>query len=127
MNTIDKELLEEETEPSGWRRIVGSVLGFTGLIVFANVTIVALLFRQAVSLTVELLFIAAGGLIGVIGIMIRGDKKELLEPTIVTVAAGLIATLFVNFVSGQFGFLGVLIFGAGLLWLVNKLFSRVDD
>jgi hypothetical protein len=127
MNTIDKEMLEEQTEPSGWRRIVGSLLAFTGLMVFANVTIVALLFRQAVSLKVELLFIAAGGLIGVIGMMVRGDKKELLEPTIVTVAGGLIATLFVNFVSGQFGFLGILIFGAGMLWLVNKLFSRVED
>jgi hypothetical protein len=127
MNTIEKYRIENENEHGGWRRVVGAGLAGVGLLVFANATLVALLFRQALSLQTEIMLVAVGGVIGVVGLRIRGYKSELIIPAILTVVGGLGATLLVNIVTGQFGFLGLLLFGATMAWSVNKLFSRVDD
>jgi hypothetical protein len=127
MNTIEKYRIENENEHGGWRSVVGAVLAAVGLIVFANATLVALLFRQALSLKTEIMLVAVGGVIGIVGLRIRGYKSELIIPAILTVVGGFGATLLVSFVTAQFGFLGLLLFGAILVWSVNKLFSRVDD
>jgi hypothetical protein len=127
MKTIEKYRIENENERGGWRSLVGAAMAFIGFIVFANATFVALFFRQALSLPTELMFIAIGGVVGVVGLTIRGYKRELIILPAITVLGGIITTLVVNLLDSQFGFWGILIFGAVMLWCANKLFSRVDE
>jgi hypothetical protein len=127
MKTLEKYRIEHENERGGWRSLIGAAMAFIGLVVFANVTLVALFFRQALSLPTELMFIAIGGVVGIAGLTIRGYKRELVILTAITVLGGMITTLVVNLLESQFGLLGLLIFGAIMAWCANRLFSRVDE
>jgi hypothetical protein len=127
MKTIEKYRIENENERGGWRSLAGAAMAFIGFIVFANATFVALLWRQALSFKTELLLIAVGGVIGIVGLLIRGYKSALIIPTALTVLGGVIGTVTVNLVEGQFGLLGLLVFGAFMAWGVNRLASRVEE
>jgi hypothetical protein len=127
MSIFGKELAEEPAKVSLWRRSIGNLLAFLGLIICANITLVAILFRQLLSLPTELLFIAVGGVAGVIGLLMRGDKAGTIMVSVSGLIGGVIAMLAVDLIGGRFGFPGILVFLVVIAWSTNRLVSRVDE
>jgi hypothetical protein len=127
MKTIEQYEIESENERGGWRGLVGKALTFAGFILFANAFIVALLFRHLLSFRNQVIFAIAGGAIGVLGMIVRGNKRELIEPAVCAVVAGIIATIAINLLEERFGFIVMCAVGLAFAWLVSLFVNRMNE
>src|SRR5215217_729678 len=125
MNSIEQYEIESENERGGWRGLVGKLLTFAGFILFANAFIVAIIFRHILSFRNQVIFAIAGGVIGLLGMLIRGNKRELIEPAAIAVVAGVIATTAINLLEERFGFIVMCAVGLAFAWLVSLFVNRV--
>ncbi len=126
METLDP-YIKESSENTGWKRVVGGILSFIGFVLLAHAFIVLAPFGQLLSTWGEAAFAVVGGIIGVVGLKMIGKQMDDLAQSFALVVAGAIATVVVSFVSSRFGFLGIIILGAFMLWWENRSNSKVED
>lgn len=126
MNTIDRYRVESENERGGWRGALGKAMTFAGFIVFANAFLVALLFRHLLSFRNQIILTVAGGIIGLAGMVVRGNKRELIGPAAVAVAGGVIAAVAINCLQESYGFVVMIVAALAFCWLVNRFINHMD-
>jgi hypothetical protein len=126
MNTIEQYRVESENERGGWRGVVGKVMTFAGFIIFANAFLVTLLFRHLLSFRNQIILTVAGGIIGVLGMVIRGNKRELIVPAVVAAITGIVVTVAMNFLEGKYGFIVMIVLALVFVWLVNRFIAYTD-
>ncbi|HVG18779.1 MAG TPA: hypothetical protein VNI02_06970 [Blastocatellia bacterium] len=126
MDTIEQYRAESENERGGWRGALGKVMTFAGFIVFANAFLVALLFRHLLSFRNQVILAVVGGIIGLAGMAVRGNKRELIEPAAFAVVAGIIATVAINLLQERYGFVVMVVAALTFCWLVNRFIEHVD-
>ncbi|MFP5262809.1 MAG: hypothetical protein ACLGJB_12970 [Blastocatellia bacterium] len=127
MNTIDRYRAESENERGGWRGAVGKAMTFAGFVVFANAFLVALLFRHLLSFRNQIILTVAGGIIGLAGMAVRGNKRELIGPAAIAVTGGVVTTLAVNFLQEEYGLVVMVVAALGFAWLVNRFVDYVNE
>lgn len=127
LDTLEEYRIESENERDGWRGWLGRWLTFTGFIVFANAFLVALLFRQLLSFRNQLICAALGGLVGIAGMLLRGNNREAIGIAAVTVSVGIAVTIAMNLLEARFGFLGMVAALLMLAWLIGKFTERIRE
>jgi hypothetical protein len=127
MNTIEKYRVESENERGGWRGVVGKAMTFAGFIVFANAFLVMLLFRHLLSFRNQIILAAVGGVIGVAGMSVRGNKRELIAPAAVAVAASIGVAIAMHFLEEKYGFIVMVAVALVFVWLVNRFIAYTNE
>lgn len=126
MNTLDS-YTEQGPPRSGWKWWVGTVISFIGFVLITNAFFAFMQFRQIIPFWAEIAFAIAGGIVGTLGLMMRGNRGNDLSQPIFLMIGGVIALIFVNFISGRFGIVGLLVVIA-LFYLWEKKFGgMVED
>lgn len=124
LDTIDAYRIESESEKTGWRGATGRFLTFAGFVVLANAFIIAMLFRHVLSFRAQLLWAVAGGVVGVVGMIIRGNRRDQISTAAIVCGSLILATIVVSWIEERFGWVVligiVLVFG----WLVQRLQER---
>ena len=123
--TLDQYRNEAENERSGWRGLIGRLMTFAGFIVLANAVVVALLFRHILSFRYQVLCAVLGAVVGILGMLVRGNKREHITAAAIGSAAAILATVVVSLLEERFGIFiiagFVLIFG----WAIQRIEQRV--
>ena len=127
LDTLEEYRIESENERDDWRDWLGRWLTFTGFIVFANAFLVALLFHQLLSFRNQISFAGLGGLVGVAGMLLRGNNREAIRIAAVAVSVGIAVTIAMNLLEARFGFLGMVATLLMLAWLISKFTERVRE
>lgn len=124
LDTIEQYEVEGESERDGWRGLTGRLLTFTGFIVLANAFLIALLFRHMLSARNQVLFAAAGGIMGVTGMLLRGNKREHVRTAIFGSITGILLTAVMSFLLDKFSVFAVGALMLVLAWLIQRLEER---
>lgn len=127
LDTLEAYRIESENERDGWRGWLGKLLIFTGFIIFANAFLVALLFRQLLSFRNQIIFAALGGLVGVAGMLLRGNHREAIGIALITVSVGIAVAIAMNLLEARFGFLGMAAALLMLAWLIGKFVEHIRE
>jgi len=123
--TLDQYRNEAENERSGWRGWIGRLMTFAGFIVLANAVVVALLFRHILSFRYQVLCAIIGAAVGVLGMLVRGNRLEHITTAAIASTAAILATVVVSLLEERFGIFIiaglVLVFG----WAIQRIERRV--
>ena len=126
MNTLEQYELEQQTQHGGWRRSVGNLLAFTGFIAFANAAIFALFWKTELSVWSEIGFVAAGGVIGILGIFLSSKTREGLAIAISAVLGGMLC-LLLNYWFGFWGLIGFTAIIFAILEILRRKYSEFEN
>ena|SRR5437764_889243 len=121
LDTLEQYRIESETERSGWRGLIGRMLTLVGFIVLANAFIAALFFRHILAFRYQIIFAVLGGLVGLAGMVLRGNSRAQIRAAMATVMAAIGATIIVSLLEERFGWLIMLVVMIVVVWLVQKL------
>ena len=120
LDTLDEYRFQAETERSGLRGGGGRAMTFVGFIVLANVFLIALLFHRLLSFQSQIIFAAAGAIIGLVGMLLRGNTLAQLRNAAIASTAGIAATLIVYVLEERFGLWALVPIALVFGWLVQK-------
>ena len=125
LDTLDQYRSEAETERVGLRGVIGKALTVAGFIALANAFVIAMLFRHLLSFKNQLICASVGAVVGLIGMMIRGNTRLQLTTAAVSSTGAIAATVIVAFLEDRFGLpilVGVVLLG---VWLIQKFEQRL--
>ena len=123
--TLDQYRNEAETERSGWRGWIGRLMTFAGFIVLANAVVVALLFRHILSFRYQVFCAIIGAVVGMLGMLVRGNKHEHMSAAAIASVAAILATLAVSLLEERFGIFIIAGFVLVLGWAIQRIELRV--
>lgn len=125
LETLDQYRSEAETERPGLRGLIGRAITFAGFIILANAFLVALLFRHVLSFQNQIICALAGAVVGLIGMLIRGNTRSQIA-TVAFASTGVIsATILVSFLEERFGLLVLVGVVLASVWLIQKFEERL--
>jgi len=124
LDTLDGYRIEAESEKPGWRGATGRLLTFAGFVVLANAFLVAMLFRHILSFRAQILSALAGGTVGVVGMIIRGNRRDQINVAAISFGCLVLTMIVVAMIEERFGWLGLVIFVLVFGWLVQRLEER---
>jgi len=122
-DVLDEYAEAARTDRGGWRGVLGKVMTFAGFIVLANAVIVALLFRHLLSFRDQLLCVIIGSIVGVIGMILRGNKTEHIVAASAACASGALTSVLFNLFDGKYG---VFIL-AGIVLIVALVIQKIEQ
>ena len=122
LETIDDYCSEAEYERGGWRRSLGRIMTFGGFVILANAVLVALLFRHLLSFRDQLVLALIGAVVGVLGMLVRGNKRSHVRVAAFASVGAVVATLIVSILEERFGVLAV----AGLVLVFAFLIQKLE-
>jgi uncharacterized membrane protein YcgQ (UPF0703/DUF1980 family) len=125
LETLDAYRSQAETERAGLRGLIGRAMTFAGFIVLANAFVVALLFRHLLSFRNQIICAVAGALVGLIGMLVRGNTRPQLTTAAIAVTGAIAATVIVAFLEERFGLLVLVGIVLALVWLIQKFEQRL--
>jgi hypothetical protein len=120
LDTLDEYSFEAETERIGLRGVIGRAMTFIGFIALANVFLIALLFHQLLSFQNQIVFAAVGSVVGLVGMVLRGNTLSQLRTAAIASTAAVAATLIVYVLEERFGLWALIALALVFGWLVQK-------
>lgn len=98
---------------------------FTGFIILANAFFIALLFRHLLSFRNQIVFALAGAVVGLIGMLVRGNTRPQLTTAAIAAAGAIAATIIVPVMEERFGLLVLVGVVLALVWVIQKFEQHV--
>src|SRR5262245_20465878 len=105
--TLDQYSADAATDLGGSRGLIGKVMTFGGFIILGNALVITLLFRHLISFRTQLICTVGGGIIGVLGMLVRGNKPSQIRIAAVACVAAIAAALSVSLLEARFGLIGL--------------------
>ena len=120
-DALDTYSAQAESQRLGLRGVIGRTITFAGFIVLANAFIIALLFRHLLSFQTQVVFASAGAVVGLTGMMVRGNTRTQVTAAVIASTSTIAATIIVSFLEERFG-LWILV---GIVVVLGLAYSKI--
>ena len=125
LDTLDSYRSQAESERLGLRGMIGRAMTFVGFFVLANAFLIALLFRHLMSFRNQIICAVTGAVVGLIGMVVRGNKRPQLMTAGIASTAAIAATVIVFLLEERFGLPALVGIVLVLAWLIQKFEERM--
>ncbi len=119
MKTLEP-YIDDAAETSGWARLPGIMLSTVGFGFLTHSLISVFASADLLSTWSEIGLSLLGGVIGALGLALRGLRGHALAEPVVALVIGVASSIFVGTVKFYFGFVGILVLLA-IFILIEKL------